>query len=133
MPGSGAGNPAASTTKRAIPAIWRMRSISISHLAASSTDALAAVIRRHPQVERIVCGHMHRSIEARIGRVTGVPLEPRAAVAQWNPASGQITVWVTSQNPHIHRLILSIVLGVLTWLVLNLARTFAGSTVAAAA
>jgi putative spermidine/putrescine transport system permease protein len=28
---------------------------------------------------------------------------------------------------------LSIVLGVLTWLVLNLARTFAGSTVAAAA
>ncbi len=29
------------------------------------TDALAAVIRRHPQVERIVCGHLHRPIVRR--------------------------------------------------------------------
>jgi 3',5'-cyclic-AMP phosphodiesterase len=29
------------------------------------TDALAAVIRRHPQVERLVCGHLHRSIVRR--------------------------------------------------------------------
>ena len=29
------------------------------------TDGLAAVIRRHPQVERIVCGHLHRSIVRR--------------------------------------------------------------------
>lgn len=28
-------------------------------------DGLAAVIRRHPQVERIVCGHLHRSIVRR--------------------------------------------------------------------
>jgi Icc protein len=32
-------------------------------------EKFAAVIGGHPQVERIVCGHMHRSIEARIGRV----------------------------------------------------------------
>jgi 3',5'-cyclic AMP phosphodiesterase CpdA len=31
----------------------------------AGTDELAAVIRRHPQVERIVCGHLHRSIQAR--------------------------------------------------------------------
>lgn len=30
-----------------------------------ATDALAAVIRRHPQVERLVCGHLHRSIVRR--------------------------------------------------------------------
>jgi 3',5'-cyclic-AMP phosphodiesterase len=28
-------------------------------------DALAAVIRRHPQVERITCGHLHRTIVRR--------------------------------------------------------------------
>jgi 3',5'-cyclic-AMP phosphodiesterase len=31
----------------------------------SGIGALAAVIRRHPQVERLLCGHLHRPIEAR--------------------------------------------------------------------
>jgi len=37
-------------------------------------------------------------------------MEARAATAQCNPATGDLTVWVTSQNPHIHRFVLSIVL-----------------------
>ena len=28
-------------------------------------DAMADVVRRHPQVERVVCGHLHRSIQSR--------------------------------------------------------------------
>ena len=32
-----------------------------------SMDALGAVLRRHPQVERILCGHHHRSITGRLG------------------------------------------------------------------
>ena len=28
-------------------------------------DAMAEVVRRHPQVERVVCGHLHGSIQAR--------------------------------------------------------------------
>jgi 3',5'-cyclic AMP phosphodiesterase CpdA len=35
-------------------------------------DALAAVIRRHSQVERILCGHLHRAIDRRFaGTVAG--------------------------------------------------------------
>ncbi|MDI3257051.1 MAG: molybdopterin-dependent oxidoreductase [Kyrpidia sp.] len=39
-------------------------------------------------------------------------MEPRSAVAQYNAGSGEMTVWVTSQNPHIHRFLLSNILGI---------------------
>jgi len=38
----------------------------------SGGDGLAAVARRHPQIERILCGHLHRAIDARFaGTVAG--------------------------------------------------------------
>jgi 3',5'-cyclic AMP phosphodiesterase CpdA len=33
----------------------------------AGADELARVIARHPQVERLLCGHLHRSIHARFG------------------------------------------------------------------
>ena len=39
-------------------------------------------------------------------------MEPRAAVADYRASTGELTLWMTSQNPHIHRVILSGVLGV---------------------
>jgi len=39
-------------------------------------------------------------------------IETRAAVADYRAATGELTLWVTSQNPHIHRVILSGVLGI---------------------
>ncbi|MCJ2531509.1 MAG: molybdopterin-dependent oxidoreductase, partial [Candidatus Thermoplasmatota archaeon] len=40
-------------------------------------------------------------------------MEPRAALAQWDQGEEKLTLWVTSQNPHIHRLILAaFVLGI---------------------
>jgi carbon-monoxide dehydrogenase large subunit len=39
-------------------------------------------------------------------------MEPRSALAQWNAAMGEITLWSTTQNPHIARFLLSGVSGV---------------------
>ena len=39
-------------------------------------------------------------------------MEPRAALAQWNRAAGELTLWNTTQNPHILRFLMSVVTGV---------------------
>jgi carbon-monoxide dehydrogenase large subunit len=39
-------------------------------------------------------------------------MEPRSALAQWSGASGELTLWNTTQNPHILRFLCSIVTGV---------------------
>jgi carbon-monoxide dehydrogenase large subunit len=39
-------------------------------------------------------------------------MEPRAALAQWSAASGELTLWNTTQNPHIVRFLCSVVAGV---------------------
>src|SRR5256886_1468692 len=40
-------------------------------------------------------------------RLTPNAIEPRAALASANPATGEITLWVTTQNPHVHRLLMA--------------------------
>ncbi|MGH7497469.1 MAG: xanthine dehydrogenase family protein molybdopterin-binding subunit, partial [Gemmatimonadales bacterium] len=44
-------------------------------------------------------------------RLLPTAMEPRAAVASFNKGTGQLTLWVTSQNPHIHRFLCSVMLG----------------------
>ena len=43
-------------------------------------------------------------------RLQPTAMEPRAAVASYNSGSEQLTLWVTSQNPHIHRFLCSVML-----------------------
>jgi carbon-monoxide dehydrogenase large subunit len=45
-------------------------------------------------------------------RLIPTAMETRSAVAQWTPATGELTLWNTTQNPHIVRFIGSIVTGV---------------------
>ena len=33
-------------------------------------------------------------------------IEPRASLASYSPATDELTLWLTSQNPHVHRLIM---------------------------
>jgi carbon-monoxide dehydrogenase large subunit len=39
-------------------------------------------------------------------------MEPRAVMAQWNNAAGEVTLWATTQNPHIARFLLSVDTGI---------------------
>ena len=43
-------------------------------------------------------------------RMLPTAMEPRAAVATFSRSMGQLTLWVTSQNPHIHRFLCSLML-----------------------
>jgi carbon-monoxide dehydrogenase large subunit len=38
-------------------------------------------------------------ISVKQARVAGVPLEPRAALARWEAVTGEMTVWISTQNP----------------------------------
>jgi carbon-monoxide dehydrogenase large subunit len=46
-------------------------------------------------------------------RLVANALEPRACAARYDRATGDLTLWVTSQNPHVHRLLMTaFVLGI---------------------
>src|SRR3984893_11107450 len=41
------------------------------------------------------------------GRHTGVPIEPRGLVAEFEPATGALTVWISTQVPHMMQAVLA--------------------------
>src|SRR5256884_195153 len=46
-------------------------------------------------------------------RLVANAMEPRACVARYEAATDELTLWVTSQNPHVHRLLMTaFVLGI---------------------
>ena len=45
-------------------------------------------------------------------RLIPTPMEPRAAIGEWDSAMEEVTLWVTSQNPHIARFLLSLDTGI---------------------
>lgn len=68
---------------------------------AAATDAAMAgatsVVRQHLVNQRLIANAM----------------EPRASLASYDPAADELTLYVTSQNPHVHRLIMgAFVLGI---------------------
>ncbi|MEM2719972.1 MAG: molybdopterin cofactor-binding domain-containing protein [Candidatus Caldarchaeum sp.] len=44
-------------------------------------------------------------------RLQPTPMETRAVLADYNPVTDEATVYITSQNPHVHRLLLSAMTG----------------------
>jgi len=41
-------------------------------------------------------------------RLVGNPMEPRAAIGEYDPATGQYTLWTTSQFPHIVKVLMGV-------------------------
>ncbi len=40
-------------------------------------------------------------------RLVANAMEPRASVARYDAATEELTIWITSQNPHVHRLLMT--------------------------
>ena len=51
--------------------------------------------------------HKISSLELINNRMVTNPMEPRAAIAEYNSGTEEITLQLTTQNPHVHRLVLS--------------------------
>ncbi len=45
-------------------------------------------------------------------RLQPTAMETRGASAQYDVGTGQVTVWMTSQNPHVHRFLISVITGI---------------------
>jgi hypothetical protein len=56
-------------------------------------EALAAVIERHPQVERVLCGHVHRTVPCRFAGTLGL-IAPATAHAVQLTLTGRPARWI---------------------------------------
>ncbi|MDA1371986.1 MAG: xanthine dehydrogenase family protein molybdopterin-binding subunit [Proteobacteria bacterium] len=57
--------------------------------------------------EVFTAAHKVSSLELINNRMVTNPMEPRAAIADYNAGTEEITLHLTTQNPHVHRLVLS--------------------------
>ncbi len=86
----------------AAPSLWDEGGNEVAELHKEFGDVDAAFAA----ADRVV------SAELRIGRHTGVPLETRGLVAEWEPGRRQLTIWGASLVTHYHRRVLSALLGI---------------------
>jgi carbon-monoxide dehydrogenase large subunit len=75
----------------------------IFHWEAGDREETEAIFRDAPVVV---------SQKVRFPRVHPAPLEPCGCVSEYDTATGRLTVYVTSQAPHVHRTVISMVSGI---------------------
>jgi carbon-monoxide dehydrogenase large subunit len=68
-----------------------------SNLLAANSDGSGDPERRMQEADIVVEGRF------RINRVTALPMETRAVVAEWRPGARELTVHISSQVPHLIR------------------------------
>lgn len=57
-------------------------------------EALEALVARHPQVERVVCGHLHRAIQVRFGGTIAATVPSPAHQVRLDLAPGAASEWM---------------------------------------
>src|SRR5437899_3748557 len=61
----------------------------------------------HARLKRVEAAAKVVAQPLRNQRLIPNAIEPRACVASYAPGTGDLTLWVTSQNPHVHRLLMA--------------------------
>jgi carbon-monoxide dehydrogenase large subunit len=60
-------------------------------------------------IDQVFAGAAHTvSLHLRNNRLIPHAIEPRSVVADYNSAKNEITLWMTTQNPHVHRLLMAL-------------------------
>jgi carbon-monoxide dehydrogenase large subunit len=60
-----------------------------------------------PRCDGVQEGRACRAAQPRQQPLIGNPMEPRAAIAEYEPAPATITLWTTSQFPHVVRFLMA--------------------------
>src|SRR5258705_319393 len=78
----------------------------------SRDNRALAVAWRHGDPDRAFRDAAHRvTVTVQQQRLCGVPMEPRGALARWDPDAGELTVWTSTQAPFRIRSSLARMLG----------------------
>ena len=67
---------------------------------------------RHRTDQELQTAPVRAEVQAVFQRCHPAPLETCGCVADFNPATGRLTVWETSQAPHAHRTLFALVAGI---------------------
>jgi aerobic carbon-monoxide dehydrogenase large subunit len=67
---------------------------------------------RHRTEQELQTAPVRAKVQAVFQRCHPAPLETCGCVADFNPATGRLTVWETSQAPHAHRTLFALVAGI---------------------
>jgi aerobic carbon-monoxide dehydrogenase large subunit len=67
---------------------------------------------RHRTDQELKTAPVRAEVQAVFQRCHPAPLETCGCVADFNPATGRLTVWETSQAPHAHRTLFALVAGI---------------------
>jgi Icc protein len=64
------------------PFVCGIEHMDVQNLAAADAARLAAIVGRHPEIERVLCGHVHRAIQTRFaGTIASICPSPAHQVA----------------------------------------------------